>query len=151
MGPGFQRKIAEHQVVGLDTPCFIYHFEQHPRYFPLTRQLFTMVEKGVLQATTSVLTLTEVMIYPLSCSREDLVEIYQIVFASFPNLTLTGIEAGTAEKAALLRAKYNLATPDALHLASALEHGATAFVSNDARLKKVDDLEILLLDDFVTP
>jgi len=39
--------------------------------------------------------------------------------------------------------------PDALQIAAALEAGATAFVTNDQRLGKVKELDVLQLDDYV--
>ena len=52
-----------------------------------------------------------------------------------------------AESAADLRARYNLRTPDALHVASALSSGCDAFLTNDAGLKRVQELPILVLDE----
>jgi hypothetical protein len=42
-----------------------------------------------------------------------------------------------AERAAELRARYNLRTPDALQVATALVRRCEAFLTNDARLKRV--------------
>ena len=38
------------------------------------------------------------------------------------------------DRAAELRAKYRLKTPDALHLACAIHHGCSEFWTNDGRL-----------------
>jgi len=51
--------------VGFDTAPLIYFIEQHPRYMPLVGPFFQAVERGAIQAVTSVLTLTEVMVHPL--------------------------------------------------------------------------------------
>lgn len=32
--------LKKHPLIGLDTPIFIYHLEDHPRYAPLTDALF---------------------------------------------------------------------------------------------------------------
>ena len=37
---------------------------------------------------------------------------------------------------------------DAIHLGTALAHGAEAFVTNDARLKRVAEIDVLVLADF---
>lgn len=147
-GSGFQRELAGHKTVGLDTPCFIYHFERNKRYFPLTQNLFRSVEKGDIQGVASVIALTEVLVYPLTRGRHSLVELYQLVFTTFPHLDLINVDSAIAQEAAALRAKYDLSIPDALHIASALTQGATAFITNDLRLKKVQELEIILLDDY---
>lgn len=144
----FQREIARHKTVGLDTPCFIYHFEENKRYFPLTQKLFRSVEKGEARGVASVIALTEVLFYPLSRGRKSLVELYQLVFTTFPNLDLIDVDSTVAQGAAALRAEYDLSIPDALHIASAINQGATAFITNDLHLKKVKELEVILLDDF---
>ncbi len=50
-----------------------------------------------------------------------------------------------------LRAQYGIKTPDALQFAGALFHGATKFVTNDADLKKVIEIDVLVIDDFIAP
>jgi uncharacterized protein len=44
-----------------------------------------------------------------------------------------------------LRVKYNLKTPDALHLATAQFHGCSQFWTNDERLSKASSLSINIL------
>ncbi len=51
--------------------------------------------------------------------------------------------------AADLRADYNLSTPDALQISAVLSVGCQAFVTNDKRLKRVTDLQIIVLEDLV--
>ena len=52
-----------------------------------------------------------------------------------------------ADAAAELRARYNLRMPDALHVAAALSTSCDALLTNDARLKRVQELPILVLDE----
>jgi predicted nucleic acid-binding protein len=44
-----------------------------------------------------------------------------------------------------LRAEYELKTPDAVLLATALHSRATGFIGNDSKLKRVKGIEILML------
>ena len=55
----------------------------------------------------------------------------------------------TWEDAALIRAETGLATPDALHAATALGAGCAAFITNDTDFRRVDDLPVVVLDDLV--
>ncbi len=57
------------------------------------------------------------------------------------------IDIAIADRAAALRAAYALRTPDTLQLAAALEAGCEAFLTNDRRLGRVQDLHVLVLDD----
>jgi predicted nucleic acid-binding protein len=48
-----------------------------------------------------------------------------------------------ADRAARLRAEYRLATPDAIHIATAIESGATLFVTNDSELPDMPEIQFL--------
>ncbi len=52
-----------------------------------------------------------------------------------------------AVRAAELRARCGLRTPDALQIATVLTHRCDAFLTNDARLKQGDAVRVLVLDD----
>ena len=54
-----------------------------------------------------------------------------------------------ADHAAMLRARYRLSTPDAIQVATALEMQATAFLGNDTYLKRITEIECLILDDIL--
>ncbi len=57
------------------------------------------------------------------------------------------ITIGVAKEAAKIRAKYNLKTPDAIQLATAIIFGADLFLTNDGRLKPVTEIEIVVLSE----
>ena len=46
-----------------------------------------------------------------------------------------------------MRAETNIKTPDAIHAASALVAGSEQLITNDAQLKRVDSLSIVLLSE----
>jgi len=49
-----------------------------------------------------------------------------------------------------LRAKYNVSPPDALQVVASLSFGAKAFLTNDKRLSKLQELiDVIVLDDFL--
>ncbi len=56
---------------------------------------------------------------------------YRDTIAKFQGAVLA---APVFERAARLRARHRLKTPDAIHLAAALEHGCDEFWTNDRRL-----------------
>ena len=51
------------------------------------------------------------------------------------------------DRAARLRAEYGLRTPDAVQVATTLVEKVEGFISNDAQLKKVAGLDLLLVDE----
>ncbi len=54
-----------------------------------------------------------------------------------------------ADHAAMLRARYRLSTPDAIQVATALVRQATAFLGTDTYLKRITEIECLILNDIL--
>jgi predicted nucleic acid-binding protein len=52
-----------------------------------------------------------------------------------------------AIKAAELRAKYSLKTPDSIQLATAIQYNADYFLTNDLRLKLVNEIKSITLNE----
>jgi predicted nucleic acid-binding protein len=52
-----------------------------------------------------------------------------------------------ADLAAALRARYNLRTPDALYIATAIVTRCDAFLTNDKRLRQANEIRVLTLDE----
>jgi predicted nucleic acid-binding protein len=137
-------------VIGLDSAAFIYFIEQHPLYEPLLSPLFEQrIEHGENRAVTSVVTLAEVLVQPKRLARDDLAQRYRAFLTAGANLMLVDITAAVAERAATLRAQHNLRLPDAIQIAAAIEHGASYFITNDTRLRRLADPTVVILDDYL--
>jgi predicted nucleic acid-binding protein len=128
---------------------FIYHYENNPTYAPLTEALFGAIEEGELRGMTSALTLMEVLVNPKRLGREELVDDYTNALTTFPNLTMLNIDASVAAEAASLRAAYNLRPADAIQVAACVAGGADVFITNDNAMRRVEDVEVLILNNFL--
>lgn len=62
------------------------------------------------------------------------------------------ISTATAEYAGRLRGKYNLLrTMDAIQVAAAIIAGADAFLTNDVKLKQLnEEIEVIILKDYIS-
>ena len=145
-----ERDLAIHIIVGVDTSPFIYLWEQHPRYFSLSETLFRHLKSPDVVGITSIITLIEACVHPQRQGRLDLVRTYERSLLRSQQVRTLHIDAPLARRAVILRAQYGIHVPDALQIAAAIEHGATVFVTNDRRLAKVQELDVLLLEDYVT-
>ena len=145
MGP-LTNKLYAARIVGLDSAPFIYYFEEHPRYQALCTEVFDSMEAGTIQAVTSTVTLIEVLVQPLAKGAFELASRYEQYLRGGPSLTLRSLEPDLALKAAQLRARYQIRTPDAVQLAAAIEFGAHLFLTNDDRVRKVTAIEVLVLE-----
>ncbi|MEO6590359.1 MAG: PIN domain-containing protein [Pyrinomonadaceae bacterium] len=134
-------------VVAFDTAPVIYFVEANPVYDALVIEIFQRIDIGKITGLTSVISLCEVLVHPIRNQNQILKQRYFDILLNSSNFITNTITAKIAETAAELRAKYNLRTPDALQIASALENGCDAFLCNDSGLNRVTEIKILILDE----
>ena len=144
-----EQDLAAHTIVGVDTAPFIYLWERHPRYLHLSEALFNHLKQPEVKGVTSIITLIETCIHPQRQNRQDLVEAYERALLHSQQIALLPVDTALARRSVKLRAQYNIRVPDALQIAAAMEAGATLFVTNDQKLAKVQDIQVLLLDGYV--
>ena len=142
--------LRRHERVGLDTSVFIYHIEGTARFAEPAGVALEELAHGSFIGVTSVLTLMEIAVKPLQVGRPDVAEEYEVLLANYPNLVLAAIDRPTARRAARLRATHRLRPADALQLASCLEQQAVAFLTNDKDLRRVTEIDVVMLADFVS-
>ncbi|HEX5757701.1 MAG TPA: PIN domain-containing protein [Thermoanaerobaculia bacterium] len=133
-------------LLGLDAMVFIYHFDQEPLFGPLASDLLAAAEeRRRCQLVTSTVALLELLVGPKRRGREELCEEYRSFLQSLSSLAVEPVTQEVAELGAGLRARYNIATPDSIHVATALASDADAFVSEDGRLKRIVEIPVLSL------
>lgn len=147
---GLTDALAEHTIIGLDTSPFIYLFERNHKYLPLVQTLFTHLKAPEAQGITSVVSLIETCVQPQRQGELELVRIYERALLNSQQVHTVPITTAIAKRAIPLRIQYGLRVPDALQVAAALDSNATLFVTNDQQIRRVTELSVLLLDDFVT-
>ncbi|MFB5267565.1 type II toxin-antitoxin system VapC family toxin [Paenibacillus enshidis] len=131
--------------IALDTNLFIYVFEQHSEFGEKAKAILEQIEDGLVAAVASSVSLTEILVKPIREGNLTLEKQYKLLFSHFPNLTILPIDNMVAERAAYLRGKYNIKTPDALIVATALVANADLFITNDQRLEIVKEIKCVSL------
>jgi predicted nucleic acid-binding protein len=139
--------LANVTALGFDTAPFIYFVERHPAYVALMRDVFGRVDAGRISGYSSVITLTEVLTRPRQEGNTTIATAYRSLLLGSRNFTLLSINPTIADAAAELRARYGLHTPDALQIAASISAGCQAFLTNDAALRRVTEVRVLLLDE----
>lgn len=145
----FAALLALHRRLALDTSIFIYLFEQHPKYGPLCGLVIDGFEGGHNDGVASSIVVSEVLTQPMKQKNGEVVSLYEHVFRSLPHFLLIDIDYTVAKAAAVLRVEYDILLADALHVACALKGGATMFITNDKKLKRMKDIAIACLDEYV--
>lgn len=138
------------KLVAFDSAPLIYYLEERPDYLAVADELFDAIDRGIAHGITSVLTLLEVLVVPLRDGRQDLADQYRQLLMNAGGVALHVIDEVIGERAAQLRATYRwLRTPDAIQVATAIEHGADIMVTNDDRWKRLAEIEVAVLKDYI--
>lgn len=140
---------TQRQRIGLDTNVLIYFLEDHPRYGAWCASLFDLIERGQNTAVTSTITLLELLVQPYRDQKDELAQKVFALTSTYPKLEWMPLTMNLADRAAELRARYRLSAPDAIQLATAIGHKAVYFYGNDRGLRRVKEIECIIVDDVV--
>jgi predicted nucleic acid-binding protein len=135
------------QLLYIETAPFIYYTESRAGFVEKMRTIFQRVLDAQINIVTSTITLTECLTKPLREGDTALVTAYNAMLRSTRHIKLIPVDVTVAARAADLRARYKLRTPDALHVASGLVTGCDVFLTNDLDLKRVQEVRVLVLDE----
>jgi predicted nucleic acid-binding protein len=135
------------KTIFLDTAPLIYFIEGGSIFQEILVQLFEANKNGDFNFITSSITLLEVLVKPIKEGRLDLAEHYKYILNNAKGITIFDITNNIAVKAAEIRAKIGLKTPDSIQVATAIENYADYFLTNDLRLKSVADILTVTLSE----
>lgn len=93
---------------------------------------------------TSQLSRLECRVRPLAIQDEPCLAAYDAFFAS-NGLVLLEISPRVIDRATDLRARYGFKSPDALHVAAAIEGEADVFITGDQLLARCTELTVEVL------
>jgi len=93
---------------------------------------------------TSRLSVLECRVRPIRDNNKPLLAAYDAFFSA-DRLILAEIDARVIETATQLRATYRFRSPDAIHLATAIEEKADVFLTGDSALKQCREVNVNVL------
>jgi uncharacterized protein len=130
--------------VYLDTNCIIYFVENHPYWWPKVVSRIGAIRAAKDELTIGDLARAECLVGPFKNGDAGLEARYRTLFSD-PDFHVLELTATVCERAARLRAVYPFKLPDALHLATAIEHGCGLFLTADAKLARCRDILVEVL------
>ena len=133
----------------IDTAPFIYFIEEHQKFLPAVQPIFSKIDDFEFDAFTSIITLIEVLVYPMREDDKSLENKYREILLNNANLFVATIDFAIAEKAAEIRANYNIKTPDAIQLACGIINQCDTFFTNDEQLKRVKEINVVCVNDLL--
>ena len=142
------RDLAKHRRIGLDSNILIYLLESSGPLADAAARIVDAIEAGTTEAVLSTIGLIEILAGP---ARAGDAAAFELTADALRDLLIrvVSLDQATAEDAAWIRGSLGIGLEDAVHLASARNAGATAFVTNDRRLRSIPRLEVVYLDDLV--
>lgn len=143
------RRLVGRSGVVLDTMVFIYLFEDAPKFGAVCEFIVQQAALGKFRGVVTPVTAAEVLAKPLEQGRWDLADRYRVALWNLKNIEPIGLPFEIGFLAASLKAKYRMPLPDMLQAACALTRKEPTLITNDRLLRRVEEVSVLLLDDFV--
>ena len=145
-GRGFG--LTGHQKIGLDSNVLIYLIETRGPVADVVASIVDMIADGQVLGVLSAIGLVEILVGPARAGDARMFELTAEAIRDLP-IRIVPVDAAIAEDAAWIRGASGIGLEDAVHLASARASEATAFVTNDRRLRSIPNLDVIYLDDLV--
>jgi predicted nucleic acid-binding protein len=108
-----------------------------------------LIEWGHDSAVTSTVTLLEVLVKPYCDQKEELAQKVFALASTYPQIEWAPVTLSLADRAAELRVRYRLSTPDAIQVATAISRKAVCFYGNDRALRRIQEIDCVLVDDLL--
>lgn len=131
-------------ILFLDTNIVIYAVENPVVLGPRANAHLAAARTAGAVLMISDLVRMEALVGPLKHGNTALQQDYGQFFAS-SGMRVVSITAVVCDRAARIRATHNIKSMDALQLSAAVEHGASAFLTADARLCSFTGLTVEVL------
>ena len=145
MDARLRKALTGHRLIGVDTCVLIYHLEDHPRFGRSAGDVLKWLQDGRAEGVLSTLALMEVQVGAYRSEDEELGDYYYAMLQALPHARWEPLTYEIADRAAAIRASSKISVPDAIHLATAVSAGATAFITNDRSLPPLPELDIVQL------
>jgi predicted nucleic acid-binding protein len=131
-------------LIYLDSNIVIYLIEQPVQFGPLASSRVSARVAAGDTLVVSDLTRLECRASPMAAGDQVTVAQYDAFFAQGIGRVVP-LTTAVCDRATIFRGRYRFKTPDALHLAAAVEASCDVFLTNDARLSSFPDITIEVL------
>ncbi len=137
--------MTDPKLVAVDSSPWIVWIEGDHELLPAVASLFDAVEDGGIRVVSSTIVLLEVLTGAFRRGDDLLARKFEAALSDVEGVALIPVTREIAREAARLRATHGLRTPDAIHIATAIEAQADEFVTMDRRLARVKEISVRVL------
>jgi predicted nucleic acid-binding protein len=140
------RQTLKGKRVYFDANIFIYLLEGFSNLETSLEDIRESIAHQEADIFTSELTLCEVLVPTFRAEKTKLLQLYRHFIEGSGAFSLLPTSRETYIRASLFRAQFGLKTPDAIHVASALEADCSVFLSNDKDLRLPKGMALVSLN-----
>jgi predicted nucleic acid-binding protein len=133
--------------VYFDVNPIIYFIEKNTQFAETVTPVFEMIGDGSILAFTSELSLTEILIKPIRDNLNQVIQAHKELLLDPELFTLILPNQDTFLLAAELGGKLSMRTPDAIHMACAIQSKCKYFITNDKGIKSTSDVTVVQIGD----
>jgi len=134
--------------VYLDTNIFIYVIEGSNQYQKIIGELIKSILQNEFETHTSYITLTEILPPLVKRGDRDIISGTIEFIRDKGGVHLSSANEEICLQAGFLRGELGMKTPDALHVATALNQDCSLFLTNDAGIRVPKNMQRVLLSEF---
>jgi len=131
-------------LIYCDSVIIIYYLDANDAYHQKADIRLTAIRSAGDEIAFSDLSRLECRVKPIQPSDAQRLAIFDAFFA-LPDIRKAPLTAAVFDRATELRARFALKTPDAIHLAAAIDAGCGLFLTHDHRLARCTDIKVEIL------
>ncbi|RMX11788.1 type II toxin-antitoxin system VapC family toxin [Allofranklinella schreckenbergeri] len=147
-----EKTIAEIRESGgdvyFDTNAFIYFLDGGTQFSKKIHPFFEAVDSGQISGSTGDLVIAELLVKPIRDGNVIAERMIRSLFDAMGKFRVLPHDRGTLELAAYIRARQNLAMPDAIHVATAISARCSHMITNDSKIAhRIEGMKSILISE----
>ncbi|MGI9038911.1 MAG: type II toxin-antitoxin system VapC family toxin [Gemmatimonadota bacterium] len=132
--------------VHVDASVLALHLTGHGRYTPLTRMLLGLLSDDELSATTSAISIYQLLVEAYRRGETDTAATAERYLTTIPGLSVVDVTPAIARQASQVRAQLGGSPERALQIATALSARAEVYLTQRSAFRRVAGMSVESLD-----
>lgn len=131
-------------LIYLDSVIVIYFLDANDQFHQQAAQRLAALRAAGDEIAVSDMTRLECRVQPIHLGDQQRLAIFDNFFL-LPDVKRVPLTTAVYDRATDIRAQFAFKTPDAIHLAAAVEAGCGAFLTHDVRLARFTGIPVEIL------
>ena len=140
--------LAETTRLHVDASVLALHLAGDSRYTPLTRVLLEILAAGDLSASTSSITIYQLLVEAYRRGEDETARTAERYLTTIPGLDVVDLTPSIARQASQVRAQLGGGPERAVQIATALSRGAQVFLTQRSAFRRVAGMSVESLELF---